>query len=99
MSQNQNSDIESLVGPGYRVYDSQLSPPLTGSLEIESDILAGGILADVFQGKWVVPGQPQMTVAIKRVRIPGKNVSDAQFQTVSIIDTILGPLSHALHFS
>ncbi|KAG8943326.1 hypothetical protein FRC04_002950 [Tulasnella sp. 424] len=89
MSQDQNPEIESLVGPGYRIYDNQLPPELPGTLEVPREKLAAGSFADVHHGKWVRPGKPPMTVAIKRVTIPGKNIPDAQFRTRIKRETVI----------
>lgn len=97
MSQDQNPEIESLVGPGYRIYDNQLPPELPGTLEVPREKLAAGSFADVHHGKWVRPGKPPMTVAIKRVTIPGKNIPDAQFRTVSAITKTLASRSLSPH--
>lgn len=80
-----NPSAESPVGPGSPAYDNQLPPELTGTLEVAQKAFASGSFADVFQGKWLRPDEPPMTVAIKRVKLPGHNVPEAQFQTVSDI--------------
>ncbi|KAG8940947.1 hypothetical protein FRC04_004876 [Tulasnella sp. 424] len=87
MSQNPNA--ESPVGPGSPAYDNQLPPELPGTLEVAQKVLASGSFADVLQGTWSRPGEPPMTVAIKRVKLPGHNVPEAQFQTRVKRETII----------
>lgn len=83
MSSDQSLEIDSVVGPGYRVHDNQLPPELPGTLQVDKRKLAAGAFAEVHQGQWLRPGKGPVTVAIKRVTLPGKNIPEDQFQTVS----------------
>ncbi|KAG8916482.1 hypothetical protein FRC00_012266, partial [Tulasnella sp. 408] len=89
MSNNQNPELDSLVGPGYRIDDNQLPPALPGTLQVDKRKLAAGAFADVHQGQWLRPGRRPVTVAIKRVTLPGKNIPEDQFQTRIKRETVI----------
>ncbi|KAG8898464.1 hypothetical protein FRC01_010901 [Tulasnella sp. 417] len=91
---NDNPEIDSLVGPGYRVYDNQLPPELPGTLQVKTKKLAGGAFADVHQGLWSRPGKSSVTVAIKRVTLPGKNIPVEQFQTRINRETVIWKMAN-----
>ncbi|KAG8943328.1 hypothetical protein FRC04_002952 [Tulasnella sp. 424] len=89
MSPNENPEIDSVVGPGYRVYDNQLPPELSGTLEVPAQKLTVGSFAEVYQGKWIRPDEPPAIVAIKRVTLPGKSIPEEQFRTRIKRETVI----------
>ncbi|KAG8946262.1 hypothetical protein FRC00_009706, partial [Tulasnella sp. 408] len=63
-------DEESLVRPGYFVYNRELPKPIPGTLIKIGELATRGGFGDVYRGSWVRPKADPLPVVIKCVRPP-----------------------------
>lgn len=84
---------ESLVQPGYFVFNSDLPKPIPGKL-IRTMELAQGGFGDVFQGLWVRPYSDPVAVVIKCVRPLDKSQAEKFGMRVKRETLIWGMVKH-----
>ncbi|KAG8943324.1 hypothetical protein FRC04_002948 [Tulasnella sp. 424] len=101
---NGGTGTDSIVAPGYRIYDNQVPPELQGTLKFTF----GGMLergysfsAEVFQGSWVRPDGLSVAAAIKRASFWRKGISGDQLLTIhgaagglTFLHTLATPIVH-----
>ncbi|KAG9041816.1 hypothetical protein FS837_011699 [Tulasnella sp. UAMH 9824] len=73
---------ESLVRPGYIIFNRQLPKPIPGTLEKTGEVARGGF-GDVYRGLWVRPNTNPVPVIIKCVR-PPDDAGDEKFKVVKL---------------
>lgn len=73
---------ESLVRPGYFVFNRELPKPISGTLEKTGELARGGF-GDVYRGLWVRTNNNPVPVIIKCVR-PPDDAEDEKFKVVKL---------------